>query len=158
MGQLGRWAVAGLVTVVSFVAVTWIAGALVLPSMLSDGAVRWGLASSLGVALATLAALWGHGFASGSESEPGQASAACVSVDVTGPGAVGVGRDNRAPITTAGGAAGTVPPAVSPSAPPQEPAVPGATTVSSKGPGAIAVGRDNFGPLSTDGRPTGQQP
>jgi hypothetical protein len=161
MGRLGRWVVAGLVTVASFTAVTWIGGALVLPPMLKDGAVRWGLASALGVALAALAAVWGHGFATGTGSESSPAPAAAVSVDVAGAGAVGVGRDNRAPLTTAGGRAGTdapAAPAVSPQAAPKEPTAPGATTVSAAGEGAIAVGRDNFGPLSTDGRPTGQQP
>ena len=54
-----RWCVvAGLATVV-FVVVVWIAGALVLPSLLKDSADRWVVASSLGVAVTAVVAAWG---------------------------------------------------------------------------------------------------
>lgn len=55
-----RWAVAVVVTIAAFAAATWICGAFVLPR---DGGVRWGIAGGLGVAVAALAALWGHSYA-----------------------------------------------------------------------------------------------
>jgi hypothetical protein len=60
-----RWSVAGLVTIAVFVVTTWLCGALALPHVLKDPAARWGIAGALGVALAALAALWGHSFAEG---------------------------------------------------------------------------------------------
>jgi hypothetical protein len=56
-----RWAVAVLVTIAAFAAATWVCGAFVLP--MHDGGVRWGIAGGLGVAVAALAALWGHSYA-----------------------------------------------------------------------------------------------
>lgn len=158
MERSGRLVVAGLVTVATFAVVTWVCGAFVLPSMLDSGADRWVVASALGVALAGLAALWGHGFATGTEAKPSPPPTPSVSVNVPGAGAVGVGRDSRAPITTAGGQAAAVPPVTPPPVPQEQPTAPGATNVSAAGDGAIAIGRDSFGQLSTDGRPTEQRP
>ena len=56
-----RWAVAVLVTVAVFAAATWVCGALVLT--MRDAGVKWGIAGGLGVAVAALAALWGHSYA-----------------------------------------------------------------------------------------------
>jgi hypothetical protein len=61
--QIVRWWVAALVTVTTFSLSTWICGALVLPAVMKDPAVRWGVAAGLGVAMAALAALWGHSYA-----------------------------------------------------------------------------------------------
>jgi hypothetical protein len=61
--QIVRWWVAALVTVAAFSLSTWICGALVLPPMMKNPAVRWGVAAGLGVAMAALAALWGHSYA-----------------------------------------------------------------------------------------------
>lgn len=73
-----RWAVAALVTIAAFAGVTWICGAFVLP--MHDGGVRWGIAGGLGVAVAALAALWGHTYATVghelSETEKAQPTAA----------------------------------------------------------------------------------
>lgn len=75
-----RWSVAGLVTIAVFAVVTWICGALALPHVMKDPGVRWGVAGALGVAVAALAALWGHSFAIGeptgtnSREDPGPAS------------------------------------------------------------------------------------
>jgi hypothetical protein len=63
-----KWAVAVLVTVAAFAAATWICGALVLP--IRDGGVRWGIAGGLGVAVAALAALWGHSYATAEHQQP----------------------------------------------------------------------------------------
>lgn len=64
-----RWLVAGLTTVVAFSLATWVSGALILPTVIEDPSVRWGLAGALGVALSALAALWGHAFAQGEHSQ-----------------------------------------------------------------------------------------
>jgi hypothetical protein len=61
--------VAASVTALTFAIPTWLSGVLVLPSMLKDSATRWGLASALGTALAALAATWGYGFATRTETE-----------------------------------------------------------------------------------------
>ncbi len=63
MNQIVRWWVAGLVTVVAFAAPTWICATLALPAVIKDPGIRWGIAGALGVAVAALAALWGHSFA-----------------------------------------------------------------------------------------------
>jgi hypothetical protein len=75
-----RWTIAVTVTIAAFAAVTWICGALVLT--IHDASVKWGIAGGLGVAVAALAALWGHSYATGesphaepqTESEPGGAA------------------------------------------------------------------------------------
>jgi hypothetical protein len=59
-----RWLVAGLVTIAAFASVAWICGAVVLATFMKDPGARWGVAGALGVAVAALAALWGHSFAS----------------------------------------------------------------------------------------------
>jgi hypothetical protein len=76
-----RWVVAVLVTIIAFAAATWICGAFVL-TMLDPG-VRWGVAGSLGVAVAALAALWGHSYAAAEQREP-TADAADVPTGDTG--------------------------------------------------------------------------
>ena len=58
-----RWLVAGLVTVVAFAVATWICGTLIMPLIMKNDGIRWGVATALGVAVAALAALWGHSFA-----------------------------------------------------------------------------------------------
>jgi hypothetical protein len=67
MKSVGRWSFATVVTIAAFTLVTWLCGALVLPHMLADPAVRWGISGCLGVAVAALAALWGHSFAAGGQ-------------------------------------------------------------------------------------------
>lgn len=58
----GRWSVAVLVTVAAFAVGTWVSGAIVLPGTVKDPAIRWSIAAAFGVAVAALAALWGHSF------------------------------------------------------------------------------------------------
>lgn len=67
MNQTVRWCIAGLATVATFSAVTWIGGALALSALRLDSGARWGIAGGAGVALAALTALWGHGFATRAE-------------------------------------------------------------------------------------------
>lgn len=63
-----RWSVAVLVTIAAFAAATWICGAFVLT--MHDSAVRWGIAGGAGVAVAALAALWGHSYAAAESPHP----------------------------------------------------------------------------------------
>lgn len=63
-----RWVAAALVTIAAFAVATWICGAFVL--QVRDGGVRWGIAGGLGVAVAALAALWGHSYATGEHEQP----------------------------------------------------------------------------------------
>lgn len=65
-----RWSVALVVTVVGFALATGVCGALVLPPVMKDPAIRWGVTGGLGVAVAALAALWGHSFATGEHPAP----------------------------------------------------------------------------------------
>lgn len=69
MRKVARWSAATLVTMAAFAVGTWLCGAVILDHLLKDPAVRWGIASGLGVAVAALAALWGHSFAEGREAE-----------------------------------------------------------------------------------------
>jgi hypothetical protein len=68
-----RWAVAVAVTIATFAMATWVCGAFVLP--MRDGGARWGIAGGLGVAVAALAALWGHSYATAEheQAEPEKA-------------------------------------------------------------------------------------
>ena len=60
MSRALRWCVAGLITALVFGLVTWVAGAFVLERLMKSDADRWVVAAGLGVAVAALAALWGH--------------------------------------------------------------------------------------------------
>ncbi|MGW5691187.1 NACHT domain-containing protein [Streptomyces asiaticus] len=55
-------------TVAAFAVPTWLCGNIVLPSLLKDPSIRWGVASTLGAALAGLAAAWGYTFATVNQS------------------------------------------------------------------------------------------
>jgi hypothetical protein len=71
MKAVVRWMIAALVTIAAFAVIAWICGAVVLVPFLRDPGVRWGVAGALGVAVAALAALWGHSFATAEgASEP----------------------------------------------------------------------------------------
>jgi hypothetical protein len=73
MGRVAGWCAAGLVTVAAFSAATWISGAFALPGVLKSGPDRWVVAAGLGVAVAALAALWGHSWATrGREARSGR--------------------------------------------------------------------------------------
>lgn len=80
-----RWLVAALVTVAAFASVTWICGAVVLAAFMGDVGARWGIAGALGVAVAALAALWGHAFAT-REVTPETGSGGDISAALPGSG------------------------------------------------------------------------
>ncbi len=84
-----RWLVAVLVTITAFAVATLLCGALVLAHALRDPTVRWGIAGGLGVAVAALAALWGHSFAKG--EQPAGATLGSDSPGTTGAAASGAG-------------------------------------------------------------------
>ena len=65
-----RWSVALGVTVAAFAVPTWLCGAFILSPVLKDSGTRWGLAGGVGVAVAALAALWGHGFSTDEPEDP----------------------------------------------------------------------------------------
>lgn len=71
MRIVSRWSVAVLVTIAAFAVATWICGTLVLT--LHDPAIRWGIAGAAGVAVAALAALWGHSYATAEHRQPAEA-------------------------------------------------------------------------------------
>jgi hypothetical protein len=116
-----------------------------------DPAIRWGLASALGVALAALAALWGHGFATRAQEEARGRQRLGTVVRASGVRAVAIGGSNPGSISTGDSTPRHQSPrqvAGGTSARPQPAApVPGAVTAS--GERSIAVGGDNTGPLST---------
>jgi hypothetical protein len=138
MERFGRWLLAAVTTVAVFVLITWACGALVLPLLLDDPAVRWGIASALGAAVAAVAASWG---ASVATRTPQQDPA---------PDPV-VGGGNSGVIATGDGPRPTPPPERAPAAP----APPSAHTVSASGERSIALGGDNTGTVSTGDQPNG---
>lgn len=145
MGRNLRWAVAGLTTAAAFAVPVWLCGAIVLPPLLKDPAIRWSLASALGAVLGSLAVLWGHAFATRAPA----GGTAGRTVQASGERAVAVGGDSQALISTGDGR----PPAPAPPAAPGRvapPAVPpAADTVGASGPRSIAIGGNSSGTLST---------
>jgi hypothetical protein len=71
MSRVARWCVAVLVTVAAFGVAAWVSGALLLPAVMRSGADRWVVAAGLGVAVAALAALWGHSWAARDDGDGG---------------------------------------------------------------------------------------
>jgi len=154
MRQNARWMVAGLATAAAFSVPTWLCGAVVLPSLLKDLAIRWSLASALGAVLGSLAVLWGHAFATRATATETSSRL----VQATADRAVAIGGDNQAPVLT-GDAIAPAQPATSPAATGQPSAPPPAiNTVSASGNRAIAIGSTNAGSLSTGDRPAGDPP
>src|SRR5260370_9352701 len=101
--QIVRWWVAALVTVTTFSLSTWICGALVLPPVMKDPAIRWGVAAGLGVAMAAPAALWGPSVATArppavaSPTTPGSAGN---KETASRPGAIHVGANASRTLST----------------------------------------------------------
>ncbi|MFI8951965.1 hypothetical protein ACIGO6_36400 [Streptomyces sp. NPDC053750] len=140
-----------MVTVASFATVTSLCGALVLPLVMEDAALRWGLASAMGAALAALAAAWGHGFATRIPHNPGQTPPGGTA-QAQAPRSVAVAGDNSGSISTGDGTPGTLPPQPSdqPDAAPPHPSSPSSSsTVSASGERSIAIGGNSSGTLST---------
>ncbi|MEU1827520.1 hypothetical protein ABZ502_34580 [Streptomyces abikoensis] len=164
-----RWAVAGLATAAAFAVPAWLGGAVVLPPLLKDPAIRWSLASALGAVLGSLAVLWGHGFATRTRQEDHPRTRSGGSVQATGERAVAI-RGNPAgdistgdtgvPRTTADptarrAPAPPAPPAASPTPAPQPAPEPG--TVAASGERSIAISGNPEGTLSTGDHPGGGQ-
>lgn len=157
MGRKVRWAVAGLVTAAAFAVPVRLCGAVVLPPLLKDPAIRWSVATALGALLGGLAVLWGQGFATRTPAATGTGTSGR-SVQATAERAVAIGGDNQGPVSTGDGItparpAPAPPAAGQPSAPPPAP-----DTVSASGNRSIAIGGTNSGPLSTGDQSTGDQP
>ncbi|MFI9771844.1 hypothetical protein ACIHJG_34010 [Streptomyces sp. NPDC052415] len=160
MPQNIRWAAAVLVTVAAFTVSTWLCGAVVLPSMLKDPAIRWGLASALGGAMAALAASWGHGFATRARREDPPRTPSGGSVQATGERAVAIHGnpagdistgDTRIPRTPADPTARREP--APPDASPAPPPAPQPGTVTASGERSIAISGNPGGNLSTGDHP-----
>ncbi|MFE7586431.1 hypothetical protein ACFU5Y_33245 [Streptomyces gardneri] len=140
----------------SFAAVTSLCGALVLPPMMEDAAIRWGLASAMGAALAALAAAWGHGFATRPPQVPAPTPPGR-SAHASAPRSAAVAGDNSGSIST-GDAPAPTPPTPAVPAAGQPPAPPAPGTASASGERSIAIGGNNSGPLSTGDQPGSPNP
>ncbi|SOE47128.1 hypothetical protein SAMN05446589_0104 [Streptomyces sp. OV198] len=154
MGRNVRWAVAGLATAAAFAVPAWLCGAVVLPPLLKDPAIRWSLASALGAVLGSLAVLWGHGFATRAPATGTSGR----SVQATAERAVAIGGDNQAPVSTGDAPAPAPPAPAQPAAGPRPAPPPAPDTVSASGNRAIAIGGDNSGPLATGDQAGGAHP
>jgi hypothetical protein len=149
-----RWAVAALVTLAAVAVPTWLCGAVVLPPLLKDGAIRWGLAGTVGLALAALAALGSHSYATGTEKVEGAAVLPGHQVQATVPRTVAVGGGNQGTISTGDGTPPPAPAQSIPGTPPaQPPTAQRANTVTASGERSVAIGGDNSGQVSTGDHP-----
>ncbi|WP_416984491.1 hypothetical protein [Streptomyces sp. T028] len=166
MQQNLRWAAAGLVTIVVFVVCTWLCGAVLLPSVLPDPAIRWGVSSTAGVVLATFAVAWGQIFATRTRQEDPPALPSDGPVTASGPRSVAIKGNPTGNISTgdtgvrqspevaparpeAAAPAGPVPAAPQPE--------PGPGSVTASGDRSIAINGNPAGTLST-GDQLGQDP
>lgn len=138
-----RWVVAWTVTLLVCIAITWVAGALVLSRVMGPSDARWVVASGFGVAAAALAALWGHRFA----IRETEAESRGKSVTASGNGSIAIGGDLLGRASTRGHdiSAGNATAAGSDDAVPGN----GARQITASGPNSIAVGGDVTGTAST---------
>lgn len=156
-----RWGLAIVVTVAAFVVPTLVCGVWVLVPVLQDSGTRWGVASGLGVAVAALAALWGHGFATGNARKSElRAVAPGVGVQALGDRAVAVGGGVRGGVFTGDGtsAQGADGPAAARRRGGSEaqPLVPGVVVAS--GERSVAIGGSVQGDVSSGNQPRTETP
>ncbi|MHC5703511.1 hypothetical protein OTC26_019000 [Streptomyces tirandamycinicus] len=153
--------VAGLVTAVAFTVPTWLGGAVLLPSVVTDDAIRWSLSSALGVVLATLAGAWGQGFATRTP-RPDDASALPSDGPVTASGSrsVAVKGDPMGPISTgdtgvraAPDGSAARPDPDSPNTPAPAPASPQPRPEPGSRPGSVTASGERS--IAVDGNPRG---
>jgi hypothetical protein len=137
--RFGRWLLAVTVTAVAFAVSTWLCGALLLPRVMDDSAVRWTVACGAGAAISALAAMWGHGFAGGGRAAPGPAPRGAA--DPPGSRSVAVRGSNSGNVSTGDRNAPRIP------HPPSRRARGSAAT--SPGERSITIGGDNQGTLTT---------
>ncbi|MFF8813879.1 hypothetical protein [Streptomyces pactum] len=144
-------------TVGTFAVVTTVCGALLLPLVMDDAAIRWGVASALGGALAALAVAWGYGFATRTPQNPGPTPIGG-SADASGPRSVAIGGSNSGTISTGDNVSVPSPlhPPVPPPAAPPAPSPSAPRTVSASGERSVAIGGDNSGTVSTGDQSEGQ--
>jgi len=90
-----RWWVAGLVSLITFAAATWVSGVLILTRLLPSGDVRWPAALAIGAAAAVFAGSWGQSWATAGNKDAGGAVA-----NSKGNRSVAVAADNRGVIST----------------------------------------------------------
>jgi hypothetical protein len=106
VGRAVRWGAAGLVTAAAFGVVTWVAGAFLLPLVMTSSADRWVVAAGLGVAVAALAGLWGQSWAT-REPPAGPAAAAAAPAAAGGARSVTAAGDITGIASTGDGATNT---------------------------------------------------
>jgi hypothetical protein len=69
VARVGRWWVAGIMTVAVFAVTVWILAAYVLSPMIGPAGDRWVVATGAGTSAAALAALWGQWWAARADTE-----------------------------------------------------------------------------------------
>jgi hypothetical protein len=74
VSKVFRWFAAIVVTLAAFAVGTWVAGAIVLPHVISDHGDRWVIAAGCGVAVAALAAMWGYRYATAEPTDAPKAA------------------------------------------------------------------------------------
>ncbi|MEU4682555.1 hypothetical protein [Streptomyces xinghaiensis] len=144
----------------AFAIPTWLCGAVLLPSVLTDAAVRWGLSSALGVVLATLAVAWGQGFATRARQEDTLHPSPNESVTASGLRSIAVKGDPTGNISTGDTGARSdldgspnrpepqAPASPAPDSPRPEPE-PGPGSVTASGERSIAISGNPGGTIST---------
>ena len=63
MNQTARWLAAGLLSAAVFVAITVVAGQVLLPLAMANASDRWVVAAGLGVAVSAIVAIWSPSWA-----------------------------------------------------------------------------------------------
>lgn len=156
-----RWFLAAVVTTLAFVMPTLVCGVWILVPVLPDGGTRWGVASGLGVALAALAALWGHGFATGdTQKSEERSSLPNAGVRALGGRAVAVGGSVRGGVITGDGvpAPGSTGPAAVRRRDESCARVPEPGGVIASGERSVAIGGDAEGDVTTGDGPGVERP
>jgi hypothetical protein len=92
MGAVSRWIVAFLAVIAAFAVPAWLSDALILPHVIKDPGVRWGVATAPGLAVAAFVALWAYDHVKrgkdGGPAEPGEPA------EGSAPHPAGTGRGN----------------------------------------------------------------
>lgn len=146
MKQFGKWLVAALVAGGSFAVAVWLAKLALKAVGLAGGDVTWGIATSFGVAMAALAALWGKTFANNPPERQGE-NATRGPVTVWGNASIAIGGDNSGEIKTSSGSNSIAPRRIK--AEQKKQGADFSNSTSANGDRSIAIGGNNKGSLST---------